>query len=40
MASAETDLFNALDKGNLSNAQTAGLSDGKPGIPHRESLRD
>ena len=23
------DLFNALDKGNLGNAQTAGLSEGK-----------
>ncbi|MBE3042570.1 hypothetical protein IMZ48_08335 [Candidatus Bathyarchaeota archaeon] len=24
------DLFNALDKGNLGNAQTAGLSEGRP----------
>lgn len=26
---SESDLFNALDKGNLGNAQTAGLTDGK-----------
>lgn len=25
----DSDLFNALDKGNLGNAQTAGLTDGK-----------
>lgn len=24
-----SDLFNALDKGNLGNAQTAGLSEGR-----------
>jgi hypothetical protein len=27
-ANRPPDLFNALDKGNLGNAQTAGLSDG------------
>lgn len=29
-ANFSTDLFNALDKGNLGYAQTAGLSDGMP----------
>ena len=28
MLICSSDLFNALDKGNLGNAQTAGLSDG------------